>query len=44
MIVTIVHVYVKPENINDFIQATIKNNNNSVIEHGNIIFYFLQDS
>ena len=44
MIVTIVHVYVKPENINDFIQATIKNHNNSVMEHGNLRFDFLQDS
>lgn len=43
MIVTCVHVYVKPEFINDFIEATILNHNESVKEEGNLSFDVLQD-
>ena len=42
MIVTIVDVLVKSENINQFIEATIENHNNSVKEEGNLRFDVLQ--
>ena len=42
MIVTTVRVYVVKEHINDFIQATIENHNNSVNEPGNLRFDVLQ--
>jgi autoinducer 2-degrading protein len=42
MIVTSVTVYVRPENINDFIEATIKNHEGSVKEPGNMRFDLLQ--
>lgn len=42
MIVTTVIVYVKPENINDFIEATRKNHEASVKELGNLRFDMLQ--
>lgn len=44
MIVTIVHVWVKPENKEAFIEATIQNHQNSIQELGNLRFDFLQDS
>jgi (4S)-4-hydroxy-5-phosphonooxypentane-2,3-dione isomerase len=44
MIVTFVHVWVKPEYINDFIQATTENHLNSVKEPGNLRFDFLCDA
>ncbi len=44
MIATTVHVWVKSEKINDFIEATIENSEASVKEHGNLRFDFLQDS
>ena len=43
MIVTCVHVYVKPEHIDDFIAATTPNHNESVLETGNLRFDLLQD-
>jgi (4S)-4-hydroxy-5-phosphonooxypentane-2,3-dione isomerase len=43
MIVTIVHVHVKPEFIRDFINATKENHENSVKEPGNFRFDVLQD-
>jgi (4S)-4-hydroxy-5-phosphonooxypentane-2,3-dione isomerase len=43
MIVTIVHVYVKPEHVEDFILATRDNHVNSVMESGNFRFDILQD-
>lgn len=43
MITTIVHVYVKPEFIEEFIEATQKNHDHSVKEPGNIRFDVLQD-
>lgn len=44
MIVTFVHVWVKPEFINDFIDATIANHNESVKETGNLRFDLLRDA
>ncbi|MEN8156823.1 MAG: antibiotic biosynthesis monooxygenase [Bacteroidota bacterium] len=38
MYVTIVHVKVKPEHIEEFIQATAKNHHKSVKEPGNLRF------
>lgn len=43
MTVTIVHVYVKPENIDDFIRITSKNHDHSVKEPDNLRFDVLQD-
>jgi (4S)-4-hydroxy-5-phosphonooxypentane-2,3-dione isomerase len=43
MIVTLVHVYVKPEFIQDFIAATQLNHEQSVKEDGNLRFDILQD-
>ncbi|MCI4625135.1 MAG: antibiotic biosynthesis monooxygenase [Candidatus Magnetoovum sp. WYHC-5] len=42
MIVTVVTVYVKPENVADFIAATIKNHEGSIKEPGNMRFDVLQ--
>jgi len=44
MTATIVHVYVKPEFINDFIKATRDNHKNSIQEPGNLRFDILQDA
>ena len=44
MIVTLVHVHVKPDHIADFIQATSKNHYQSVREPGNLRFDILQDA
>jgi autoinducer 2-degrading protein len=44
MQVTIVHVHVKPEYINDFIEATQKNHEASIQEKGNCRFDVLQDT
>jgi autoinducer 2-degrading protein len=43
MVVTCVHVLVKRENIDDFIDATRKNHKESVKEPGNLRFDVLQD-
>lgn len=43
MIVTIVHVYVKPEFIPQFIEATQRNHEHSINEPGNLRFDVLQD-
>jgi (4S)-4-hydroxy-5-phosphonooxypentane-2,3-dione isomerase len=43
MIVTIVHVYVKPEFIQAFIEATRRNHEYSLKEDGNLRFDILQD-
>lgn len=42
MYVTIVHVYVKPECVDDFVQATRLNHEASVQEDGNLRFDVLQ--
>lgn len=42
MIVTTVTVYVKPENIDDFIEATTENQEASIEEPGNMRFDVLQ--
>lgn len=44
MIVTCVHVYVKEAHIQDFIEATIRNHENSIKEPGNLRFDVLQDA
>jgi autoinducer 2-degrading protein len=44
MIVTCVHVHVKPESVNDFIEASVLNHMGSVKERGNLRFDFVQQS
>ncbi len=44
MIATLVHVYVKEEYIDQFIEATIENHRASVQEPGNLRFDVLQDN
>ncbi len=43
MIVTFVHVWVKPEYREEFIKASIENHKNSIMEPGNLRFDILQD-
>lgn len=43
MQVTLVHVQVKPERVDDFVRATAANHENSVREPGNLRFDVLQD-
>jgi (4S)-4-hydroxy-5-phosphonooxypentane-2,3-dione isomerase len=42
MIVTVVNIVVKPENIDQFIEATLENHQNSIKEKGNLRFDVLQ--
>ena len=42
MIVTCVYISVKPEFVEKFIEATIKNHQNSIKEEGNLRFDFLK--
>ena len=44
MHVTIVHVYVKPEHVDDFIEATKQNHSASIMEPGNRRFDVLQSA
>ncbi|MCF7790881.1 MAG: antibiotic biosynthesis monooxygenase [Victivallales bacterium] len=44
MITTIVYIEVKPDCVNDFIEATVKNHQASVKEAGNMRFDFLQSN
>jgi autoinducer 2-degrading protein len=44
MIATLVHVWVKPEYVNDFIKASVLNHKNSIKENGNVRFDVLQDA
>ena len=44
MIVTIVHVLVAEDHIQDFIRATIENHNESIKEPGNLRFDILRDA
>lgn len=44
MIVTFVHVWVKPEYIDRFIEASTENHQNSILEAGNLRFDLVQDS
>jgi autoinducer 2-degrading protein len=44
MIVTCVHVHVKPEAVNDFIEASVLNHKGSVKESGNLRFDFVQQA
>lgn len=43
MITTIVYISVKEEFISNFIKATVKNHEPSILEKGNMRFDFLQD-
>ena len=43
MIVTMVHIWVKDQFVDDFIRAAIDNHENTVKEPGNIRFDFLSD-
>ena len=44
MPVTIVHVYVDPRFIKEFIEATRENHKSSILEKGNLRFDVLQDA
>jgi autoinducer 2-degrading protein len=44
MIVTLVHIWVNDQFVDDFIRATIDNHKNTVKEPGNIRFDFLSDA
>lgn len=44
MIVTLVHVWVKPEYIDNFIIASTENHQNSIKEPGNLRFDLVQDA
>jgi autoinducer 2-degrading protein len=44
MIVTFVHVWVKPDHIADFISASTENHQNSINEPGNLRFDLLRDA
>lgn len=44
MIVTFVHVWVKPEYTNAFVEASVANHKESVKEPGNLRFDVLQDA
>ncbi len=44
MHVTLVHVYVKPKNVNDFVEATRLNHQASIKEPGNCRFDILQSA
>ncbi len=44
MIVTCVYVHVKPEAVNDFIEASVMNHKGSVKEPGNLRFDFVQQA
>jgi autoinducer 2-degrading protein len=44
MFVTLVHVHVKPEHVDDFIESMRANHENSVLEPGNIRFDVLQSA
>ena len=44
MIVTFVHVWVKPDRIDDFIAASTENHENSIQEPGNLRFDLAQEA
>ena len=44
MTVTIVHIWVNPENVKAFLQATKENHEQSIKEPGNLRFDVLQDA
>lgn len=44
MVVTFVHVWVKPEHIDDFVEASTENHKNSIKEPGNLRFDLVQDA
>jgi autoinducer 2-degrading protein len=44
MIVTFVHIWIKPEYIDDFIAASTENHQHSIKEPGNLRFDLVQDA
>lgn len=44
MIVTFVHVWVKPEYVDAFVEASTENHQNSIKEPGNLRFDLVQDA
>jgi (4S)-4-hydroxy-5-phosphonooxypentane-2,3-dione isomerase len=44
MVVTCVHVNIKPEAVNDFIEASVMNHEGSIKEPGNLRFDILQQA
>jgi autoinducer 2-degrading protein len=44
MVVTMVHIWVKEQFVEEFIKATIDNHENTIKEPGNIRFDFLSDA
>lgn len=44
MIVTFVHVWVKPDHVSEFVAATTENHRSSIKEPGNLRFDLLQDA
>ena len=44
MHITLVHVHVKPNHVDDFIEATAANHSASIKEHGNLRFDILQQA
>lgn len=44
MVVTLVHIWVKEQFVEDFIRATIDNHENTLKEPGNMRFDFLSDA
>lgn len=44
MILTCVHIHVKPEYLNEFIDASVLNHKNSVMEPGNLRFDFVRNA
>ena len=44
MVVSCVTIFVKPEFVDQFIEATIENHKNSILEKGNLRFDFLRST
>ncbi len=44
MIVTFVHIWIKPEHLQEFINASLENHQHSIWEEGNLRFDILQDA
>jgi len=44
MYVTLVHIHVKPENVREFIEATLENCQAAIHEHGNVRFDLLRQA
>jgi len=44
MIVSCVHIHVKPESVNSFIEASVLNHKGTIMEAGNLRFDFIQQA